>query len=794
MHRIVTLLAGIVAVFVAVLPPLVYFASRHEAQRAILRTEAQLYAAAVTQLVNLNPQLWQFEYVRLEELLSRGPIAPVTEARVLSGLDGKVVAQVGGALGGLLLTERAPVHDSGRVVGTLSVARPLKPLLLETALVGLLALLLAGAAFYVLRTLPLRALRNALDDARREHERASESEARSRLLWQTSTDTVVLLDAESRMRYVNPAVRTMFGWEPEEVTGQELAMLQPAALAAAHREGLRRYLQSGVKKLDWSGVETTARRKDGSEFPVEIVFAEIHSAGEPLFAGFIRDITVRKRAEAAIRESEERLFKVFHVSPVAISVATVDQGVYIEVNDSYSELFGYSREEMIGQSALALGIWVDPGLRASIVELLDREGVVRNMYGRVRCKSGEQRDVQFSMAVTSLAGAEKPVLVCTFEDVTERLRIRRLLEDNERRYRLLFDANPHPMLVYDHQTLMIRAVNDAAVHKYGYSRAEFLTMPIHRLRGENQESAFLAQRPGDPNAPFRVTGRHYTSSGVPFDIELLSHGLEFDGRASRLVLINDISDSLRAKAQIEQLNFTLEQKVLDRTAQLEAVNQELEAFCYSVSHDLRAPVRHIGAFTQILISESGAMSGESRDYLDRISQSARRMGLLIDDLLNLSRTSRMEMQVQAIDTMQVVREAREECLRDMPARDIEWRIAELPPVLADAGLLRLVLVNLFANAVKFTSKVEQPVIEVSARPSDPGTVILCVRDNGAGFDMRYVGKLFGVFERLHTDAEFEGTGIGLATVRRVVERLGGRVWADGELGKGAAFFVELKAA
>jgi len=406
MHRIVTLLAGIVAVFVAVLPPLVYFASRHEAQRAILRTEAQLYAAAVTQLVNLNPQLWQFEYVRLEELLSRGPIAPVTEARVLSGLDGKVVAQVGGALGGLLLTERAPVHDSGRVVGTLSVARPLKPLLLETALVGLLALLLAGGAFYVLRTLPLRALRNALDDARREHERASESEARSRLLWQTSTDTVVLLDAESRMRYVNPAVRTMFGWEPEEVTGQELAMLQPAALAAAHREGLRRYLQSGVKKLDWSGVETTARRKDGSEFPVEIVFAEIHSAGEPLFAGFIRDITVRKRAEAAIRESEERLFKVFHVSPVAISVATVDQGVYIEVNDSYSELFGYSREEMIGQSALALGIWVDPGLRASIVELLEREGVVRNMYGRVRCKSGEQRDVQFSMAVTSLAGAE----------------------------------------------------------------------------------------------------------------------------------------------------------------------------------------------------------------------------------------------------------------------------------------------------------------------------------------------------------------------------------------------------
>ncbi len=252
------------------------------------------------------------------------------------------------------------------------------------------------------------------------------------------------------------------------------------------------------------------------------------------------------------------------------------------------------------------------------------------------------------------------------------------------------------------------------------------------------------------------------------------------------ILFANITERKQREEEIRQLNTALQQ----RATQLESANRELEAFSYSVSHDLRAPLRHVDGFANLLQKQAGAaLDDQGRRFLATISESARRMGRLIDDLLSFSRMGRAHMQLALVDqdalVATVVREGR------YPAT-VTWQIAPLPRVHGDHSMLRQVWSNLIDNAVKYSGKVAQPRIEIGSQSdAATGEVVFFVRDNGAGFDMRYASKLFGVFQRLHGITEFEGTGIGLANVRRIVARHGGRTWAKGELGRGATFYFSL---
>jgi signal transduction histidine kinase len=237
----------------------------------------------------------------------------------------------------------------------------------------------------------------------------------------------------------------------------------------------------------------------------------------------------------------------------------------------------------------------------------------------------------------------------------------------------------------------------------------------------------------------------------------------------------------------------LNKELSDKSAELEATNKELEAFSYSVSHDLRAPLRHLTGFVALLEQKGTlGLDEQSKHYLQIISGSARKMGELIDDLLSFSRMGRAEMMTRSVDLKQLAKEVIEELFRALPPGGvIQWRLGDLPVVTGDRAMLRLVLVNLIANAVKFSQRVEAPVIEVGALPPEKGCHTLFVRDNGAGFNMKYVDKLFGLFQRLHPLDEYEGTGLGLANVRRIITRHGGKTWAEGELNKGATFYFTL---
>lgn len=239
------------------------------------------------------------------------------------------------------------------------------------------------------------------------------------------------------------------------------------------------------------------------------------------------------------------------------------------------------------------------------------------------------------------------------------------------------------------------------------------------------------------------------------------------------------------------MNEDLERRVSELTAQLDAANRELESLSYSVSHDLRAPLRHLSGFSRLLLERLGGAEETTAQYARTIADAAQRMGRLIDDLLALSHVVRAELHVQDVDLNALMEDVRREFTREAGGRDIAWKVGELPRVRGDAAMLRTAFVHLLSNAVKFTAKRSAAIIEIEANRKETGEIVLFVRDNGAGFDMRYVGRLFGMFQRLHREDEFEGRGAGLAIVQRIVRRHGGRVWAEGESGRGAVFYVAL---
>jgi PAS domain S-box-containing protein len=267
------------------------------------------------------------------------------------------------------------------------------------------------------------------------------------------------------------------------------------------------------------------------------------------------------------------------------------------------------------------------------------------------------------------------------------------------------------------------------------------------------------------------------------------YALRRDEQAQPVAILetsNDITQRKRREEEIQRLN----QELAKRSMELEAINKELEAFAYSISHDLRAPLRHMAGYTELLQKRaSSVLDDKSNHYILMMLDSAKRMGNLIDDLLAFSRIGRAETQKTLVSLEQLVREALTEVRQDAEGRNIAWKVGSLPDFYGDRSMLRLVLVNLISNAIKFTRTRPQPEIEIGCADGNTDDLVIFVRDNGVGFDMRYANKLFGVFQRLHQASEFEGTGIGLATVQRIIHRHGGKVWAEGVVDGGATFYL-----
>lgn len=367
---------------------------------------------------------------------------------------------------------------------------------------------------------------------------------------------------------------------------------------------------------------------------------------------------------------------------------------------------------------------------------------------------------------------------------------------SENRFRLAIMSAPLPVLLHadDGEVLM---VNDVWTKLTGYALDDIPTVKewIQRACAVDEQAphgdlerphSLQSRQPQGESTIVVASGeqRTWTFSSAPL-------GPLECGRKLIVSMAMDITERRHAEEEIIRLHAGLEQRVIQRTAELETANRELEAFSYSVSHDLRAPLRHIDGYVTLLVSLCrDELNGKAQHYVDTIADSARRAGDLIDDLLRFSRTSRQEMTHEKVDMNRMLRALLAQLKQSHAERSIDWILEELPSVRADAALLRQVWVNLLDNAVKYTRTTATAKIEIRAIKV-AGEVQFMVKDNGVGFDMRYADKLFGVFQRLHSSNEFEGTGIGLATAQRIIHRHSGRIWVEAEPGQGATFLFSL---
>jgi PAS domain S-box-containing protein len=434
---------------------------------------------------------------------------------------------------------------------------------------------------------------------------------------------------------------------------------------------------------------------------------------------------------------------------------------------------------------------------AGLVSLWLQSVITRPIFSIVAVARRIVAGGEYGLRAEKTSNDEIGTLVDSFNAMLEQIRQRdEDLRHQQAQTRTIIESALDCIVMMDTQGRIVD-FNAASEQTFGMSREQVLGQDLAEVLvpARYREAHRAGLRRYLETGEGEIIGRRVELSaqradGTEFPIELAISRVETAGDPLFAGFISDITERKQAEEEIHKLNAVLEQKVRERTAQLQASNAELESFCYSVSHDLRAPLRAIDGFSQALTDELPELSETAQRYFNRIRAATARMGQLIEDLLNLSKVSRGRLELAEVDMSRLAREVIDNLeLRDAD-RKVDISIWEGMNVRGDARLLRVVLENLLANAWKFTGKVEQARIEVG-QMRDRNRTVYFVRDNGAGFDMAYADKLFGAFQRLHSTDEFPGTGVGLATVQRIVHRHGGRIWADAAPGRGAAFFFTL---
>jgi len=486
--------------------------------------------------------------------------------------------------------------------------------------------------------------------------------------------------------------------------------------------------------------------------------------------------------------SETRYRRLFEASQDGILVLDAVTLEIIDVNPFMLDLLGYSREEFLGKELWEIGLFRDKGASQAAFRDLQDTGYLRYEDLPLETQKGQRREVEFVSNVYDEDGRQ--AIQCNIRDITER----RQEEVIRERLAAIVKSSEDAIISTDLKGI-VTTWNSAAEKMFGYAGNEILGKPLLVIippdRADEALQIMDLIKRGETLNHFETV--RIGKDGKHIDVSVtISPIKDDDGTitgASKIA--RDISELKRAVKKIHQLNAELEQRVADRTAQLQAANDELESFSYSVSHDLRAPLRHINGFTGALLEDYGDLLDDiGKGYLNQVCEASREMAQLIDDVLQLARVTRTEMVPEVIDMSEMAHSV-VKAMRDKNGiRTVAVDIKDGLSIRGDRRLIRILLTNLIGNAWKFSSKTENAEIVFDHKQNGDGKTFF-VRDNGAGFDMEFADKLFGAFQRLHTFDEFEGTGIGLATVQRIVNRHGGRVWAKGAVDNGATFYFSL---
>lgn len=569
--------------------------------------------------------------------------------------------------------------------------------------------------------------------------------------------------------------------------------LRIASSAFPEKKGSRVYTCSGTETVTRYNVIAAfayPRDKFDALRLMDVVknhwFALLKNAGE----WEVIESAEARTAKDALKRSEEKLHSLFSNMSEGFAYHRIVQDgrgkpidyVFLEVNAAFERLTGLKTKQIIGKRVTeAL-----PGIENDTTDWI-------GIYGKVALTG---KPVQFESYsgplkkwyTVSAFGPHKGYFAVTISDITGRKQAEEDLRENEQRFRATFEQAAVGIENLDLSGRFFK-VNKKLQEMLGYTEQELLETSFDRITEAadlEKELPLIEQLLAGSIPSYTIEKRYIRRNGDAVWVRVTS-SVARTSRPYRVSIIEDITERKRVEKELEEEKLAVELKA----AELSAVNKELETFSYSVSHDLRAPIRHISGFVELLRKGAAQdLDEKNLHYLNVIADSTKQMGRLIDDLLSFSRTGRTGINRQRIDCNALVRETIQTLACETTGRAIAWEIASLPGISADPLLIRLIWSNLVANALKFTRPRTNARIEIGAEDKN-GEIIFHIKDNGVGFDMQYKNKLFTIFQRLHRPEEFEGTGIGLANVQRIVHRHGGRVWAEGIPDSGAAFFFSI---
>ena len=627
-----------------------------------------------------------------------------------------------------------------------------------------------------------------------------ELDARMRMLADQASEMRLITDNVPAMicayegmvcRFANPRYAEFFGFTADSIVGRHLREVIGEE-SFMHAQPLVERVLAG-EQVAYRGRRSSPAFGDRL-MDVKLVPEQPEPGRIRGFFGLFLDITEQELAAEALRSQsalQEALLRA--QSDAGLGMFIIEAGRIVHANDALSRMYGYSREEIRSLP--------------SYIELAhpeDRERVRRNHERRLQgekfdnhyriaivTKAGERREVE--MTVAYMDSTPAPRVLVIMQDVTERVQAEAARQQSEDMFARMFRASPLPVCITRLADGAYVEANDAFIEQFGRDRSELLGRTSIEIRTwpdpEERRRWTEALRAEGRVRDYQATLLNRT--GEPRTVLIFAEKFDLAGEDYILTVLYDHTDRWRAEEEVRRLNAELEQRVQERTAELTAANRELESFAYSISHDLRAPLRGIDGFSKLLADEyRDRLDDEGVDYLDRVRRAAQRMGTLIDDILELSRVTRQEMRRVRVDLSQIAAEIIEERSRAEPGHRVAVTLAPDCTAHGDPQLLRVLMQNLLENAWKYSAKKADPVIEFGRETID-GEPVFFVRDNGVGFDMKYADRLFTPFQRLHRPEEFEGTGIGLATVARIIRRHGGRVWAESAPGGGATFRITL---